>query len=150
MSGRSAHTVPTKGVQEELRDLLRLAVVGDHVRWVLKGEGSAELVAWLGEAVSQWRAWAEVLAERMVTADVAPDGRVKTLARDITRQWVPPGWLTVGDACDLLVMRLSELIEWTRVRPPLTAAEEDQRWLAEVCSGLEAQLRALRLFGPAR
>lgn len=144
----TTHTVSVEDVQEELRNLLRLAVVGDHVRWVLKGEGSSELAAWLREAVSQWRAWAEVWAERMVQVDVAPDGRVKTLARDITRQWVPSGWLTVPDARDLLVVRLSELIERTKVCGPLTTVEDDQSRLAEVESGLEAQRRALVLFGP--
>lgn len=145
---RCAHTESSDDVQEELRNLLRLAVVGGHVRWVLKGEGSSDLAAWLWEAVSQWRAWAEVLAERMVQVDVVPDGRVKTLARDITRQWVPPGWLSVGDARNLLVIRLSELIERTKVCGALTAADEDRSQLADLESGLEVQRRALLMFGP--
>ena len=46
-------------LQRELRDLLTLAVVGDHVRWVLTGADASELADWLGDAIVEWRAWAD-------------------------------------------------------------------------------------------
>ena len=42
-------------LQQELRDLLCLAAAGDHIRWVLAGEGTAELARWLHEAAGQSR-----------------------------------------------------------------------------------------------
>lgn len=106
-SGRIAdpHRVDPHGLQEVFRDLIRLAVVGDHVRWVVIGEGSSELAKWLQETVPQWRDWADALAGYMTKLEIAPDGRVKTLAWDVTRQWVPAGWLTTADARGLLAPR---------------------------------------------
>lgn len=132
-------------LQEELRDLLRLAVVGDHLRWVLRGDGASDLAAWLEGAVPQWRAWAAVLARCMVERDVAPDGRVKTLARDITRQWVPSGWLGANEARRILAGRLGELIESRR---SASGDSDDAGPLAELASGLEAQLGTLGPLGP--
>ncbi|HET8776521.1 MAG TPA: ferritin-like domain-containing protein, partial [Candidatus Limnocylindria bacterium] len=80
-------------LQRQLRDLLTLAVVGDHVRWVLTGPGASELADWLGDAIPEWRAWADQVAKQLVDAGVAPDGRVRSLARDLTLNWVPDGWL---------------------------------------------------------
>ena len=70
-------------LQAELRDLLCLAVVGDHVRWVTTGDEAAELAEWLADAVARWRALADRVATHLVTLGVAPDGRVRSLAEDI-------------------------------------------------------------------
>ena len=85
-------------LQEELRDLLALAVVGDHVRWVLVGDEAGELADWLAGAVPQWRALADQVARHLVTLGVAPDGRVRALAKDIPFNWVPDGWLQADEA----------------------------------------------------
>lgn len=149
MTGSSASIAATEGLQEVFRDLLRLAVVGDHARRAIRGEGSSEVAEWLRVAVPQWRDWAEVLARHMTNVDIAPDGRVKTLARDITRQWIPAGWLTVRDATNLLATRLTELVMWTHALQSTTAGSEEACSLAEIESGSRAQLRALVQLGPA-
>ena len=41
MSARSDQALAAEMLQDELRDLLVLAVVGDHVRWVLVDDGAA-------------------------------------------------------------------------------------------------------------
>ncbi len=143
MTDRSARVIDPQGLQEVLRDLLRLAVVGDHVRWVLSGEGSSDFAKWLSEAVSQWRDWAEKLAKYMTKLDIAPDGRVKTLARDATRQWVPVGWLTTAEARGLLLPRLDELIKWTEEQRSTAIGSDDTSPLAEVESGLRTQMCGL-------
>jgi hypothetical protein len=152
MNHRSAcivdpHRVDPHGLQEVFRDLIRLAVVGDHVRWVVIGEGSAELAKWLRETVPQWRDWAEELAGYMTKLEIAPDGRVKTLARDVTRQWVPAGWLTTADARNLMAPRVDELIKWVQVQRSMTTGGDDRNYLAEIESGLAAQLRELVQVG---
>lgn len=72
-----------QGTQEELRDLLCIAVVGDHVRWGLTGDDITEFAQWLSGATGQWRAWADQVATRLVALGVAPDGRVRSLAKDV-------------------------------------------------------------------
>jgi hypothetical protein len=47
---RSGQAKGTDELQRQLRDLLCLAVVGDHVLWVLTDDETAELAQWLGEA----------------------------------------------------------------------------------------------------
>lgn len=59
MTRRPDRAAAAGELQEELRDLLCLAVAGDHIRWVLAGEGTAELAGWPREAVAQWRVWAD-------------------------------------------------------------------------------------------
>ncbi len=60
MSRQSARAEGNDELQQELRDLLRLAVPGDHTRWVLSGEDTAELTEWLREAMAEWRDWADL------------------------------------------------------------------------------------------
>ena len=72
----TTHLNPLDDLQAELRDLLCLAVVGDHVRWVTNDE---ELAAWLADASAQWRGWADQVADKLVAAGIAPDGRVRSL-----------------------------------------------------------------------
>jgi starvation-inducible DNA-binding protein len=89
---RVEQALPADELQAELRDLLCLAVVGDHVRWVATGDEAAELTEWLTDAVARWRALADRVASHLVTLGVAPDGRVRSLAEDIPLNWVPNGW----------------------------------------------------------
>jgi starvation-inducible DNA-binding protein len=125
-------------LQGELRDLLSLAVVGDHVRWVVTGEGAAELAEWLAGATSQWRAWADQIAKHLVMLGVAPDARVRSVAKDIPVHWVPEGWLRPDDAARLVVERLGGLAGWARYRQSQANNPDTVRLLDTVSSGLEA------------
>jgi starvation-inducible DNA-binding protein len=125
-------------LQGELRDLLSLAVAGDHVRWVVTGEGAADLAEWLAGAASQWRVWADQLAKHLVTLGVAPDARVRSVAKDISTHWVPEGWLRPDDAARLVVERLDSLSEWARYRQSQALNPDTVRLLDTVSSGLEA------------
>src|SRR5438094_10203795 len=91
MSARFDRRGDEIALQRQLRDLICLAVVGDHVRWVLTDDD--ELRDWLAEAAGQWRGWAEQVAAQLVASEVAPDGRVRSLVKDIPLNWVPAGWL---------------------------------------------------------
>jgi len=136
-------------LQRQLRDLLCLAVVGDHLRWVLTGGGTAQLADWLGEASPQWRTWADQVAKHLVTLGVAPDGRVRSLAKDIPWNWVPPGWLSPDEARRLLASRLGTVCEWARHRRSQAASPDTVRLLDTVCSGLEEQAASLPVAGPS-
>jgi DNA-binding ferritin-like protein len=94
-------------LQQQLNDLLSLAVVGDHVRWVAKGDGAAELVEWLTEAVAEWRGCADRVAQHLSSSGLAPDGRIRSLATDIPVNWVPDGWLSADEARRLVLDRIA-------------------------------------------
>jgi starvation-inducible DNA-binding protein len=129
-------------LQRELRDLLCLAVVGDHVRWVTTGDEAAELCDWLDDAVVQWRTWADQVAKHLVTLGVAPDGRVRSLAADIPLNWVPEGWLPADDARRLVADRLRTVAGWARQRRSQASDPAGAQLLDAVCEGLEAQVHA--------
>ena len=130
-------------LQRQLRDLLDLAVVGDHVRWTLTDDPGDELAEWLAAASNAWRAWAEQVAARLAASGIPPDGRVRSLAKDIPLYWVPDGWIEGGAARRLVAERLSTVSEWTRYRRSQSVGARAEL-LDMIGSGLEAQLLALR------
>jgi starvation-inducible DNA-binding protein len=134
----------TNELQGELRDLLCLAIVGDHVRWVLAGDEVAELTQWLDDAAGQWRTWADQVAKRLVALGVAPDGRVRALAKDVPWNWVPNGWLQLDEARQLVGDRVSRVAGWARDRRSQVADPETAQLLDVVCTGLESQVARLR------
>jgi starvation-inducible DNA-binding protein len=129
-------------LQEELRDLLCLAVAGDHVRWAITGEDAAELRDWLADTVPQWRALADRVAKHLVTLGVAPDGRVRSLAKDIPLNWVPDGWLRPDEAWRLVDHRLRSAAGRAQHRRLQAADAETVRLFEDVCVTLESQTRA--------
>jgi hypothetical protein len=129
-------------LQRQLRDLICLAVVGDHVRWVLREDD--ELGDWLAEAIGRWRLWADRVATQLAAAGIAPDGRVRSLSKDLPLNWVPDGWLSGDDARRLIAERLALVGEWARYRHSQSESA-DAELFDLVASGLEAQLRARQL-----
>jgi hypothetical protein len=114
--------------------------VGDHVRWVLRDDD--ELFGdWLAEAIDKWRLWADRVAAQLVAAGIAPDGRIRSLVKDLPLNWVPDGWLSSDDARGLIAERLALVAEWARYRQ-LHATSADVELFDLVAAGLEAQLHA--------
>jgi hypothetical protein len=128
-------------LQEELRDLLSLAVVGDHVRWVV-GDEAGELADWLADAVPQWRALADRVSRHLVMLGVATDRRVRSLAKDIPLNWVPEGWLRPDEARRLIAHRLRTVGGWACYRRSQATDPDTVQLLDAVCSSLQAQARA--------
>ena len=147
MTPHTSRSIDEHALQHQLRDLVCLATVGDHVRWVLTDDD--ELADWLADAAGQWRQWAEQVANRLVAIQVAPDGRVRSLAKDIPVNWVPEGWLS-GEAARVLIReRLAWVARWARYRQS-QANGADAELLGSVAAGLEAQLRGRRKSGNMR
>jgi len=143
MAERFDQVEAADALQSELRDLLCLAVVGDHVRWVLTGEEASELAEWLADATPQWRSWADQVAKQLVTLGVAPDGRVRSLALDIPLNWVPDGWLQPAEARELLANRLGSVTGRASYRRSQATDSDVVRLFDAVCSGLEEQAASL-------
>jgi hypothetical protein len=131
-------------LQRQLRDLICLAVVGDHVRWVLRDDD--EFSDWLAEAIGTWRLWADQVATQLVAAGIAPDGRIRSLVKDLPLNWVPDGWLSSDDARGLIAERLALVAEWARYRQ-LHATSADVELFDLVAAGLEGQFHARRQSG---
>jgi starvation-inducible DNA-binding protein len=136
MTDDPGHGLAAEAMQRELRDLLCLAVVGDHLRWVVTGAEAAELAEWLTAAVPRWRVLAHLVAKHMVSLGVAPDGRVRSLAEG-PLNWVPEGWLRVDEAQRLLADRLRIVASANRKRRSQAADLDTMKLLDAVCSGLE-------------
>ncbi len=132
-------------LQRELRDLLCLAVFGDHVRWVLTGDDTADLAGWLDGAIAEWRAWADQAAKQLAASGVPPDGRVRSLAKDIPLNWVPDGWLTADQGRRLIAARLGTVAEWACDRRSQTTSGAGVEMLDVICSGLQTQLQAVAI-----
>lgn len=130
-------------LQRELRDLLCLAVVGDHVRWVLRGDDATELADWLDGAIAEWRAWADEVAKQLVASGTAPDARVRSLAKDVPLNWVPEGWLEADEGRQLVSERLAMVARWACYRRSQATACRAEI-LDRICSGLQTQLQARR------
>jgi starvation-inducible DNA-binding protein len=124
-------------LQDELRDLLSLAVLGDHVRWVLEGAEGDELEAWLAEASPRWRALADDVAARLATLGVPPDGRIRSLAKDIPMNWVPDGWLSLGEARRLVHDRMLQAAGRARYRQSQAEDSATCQLFERVCADLE-------------
>ena len=142
MSEGSIQGLATREIQGELRDLLCLVVIGDHLRWVLAGDETAELDAWLADATARWRGWADQVARHLASRGVPPDGRPRSLAEDTSFSWVPGGWLSPVEARRLLADRLSTVAEWSAYRRSQATDPETRALLDTLCSGLETQTRA--------
>jgi hypothetical protein len=140
------HGLASEELQEELRDLLGLAVVGDHLRWVIVGDEAGKLANWLADAVPQWRALAERVSRHLVTLGVAPDGRVRSLAMDIPLHWVPDGWLRSDEVRRLVAYRVRALGGWACYRRSQATNPDTVQLLDAVCSSLKAQARAAELM----
>jgi starvation-inducible DNA-binding protein len=148
MAERFDQVEGANALQSELRDLLCLAVVGDHVRWVLIGEKASGLAEWLIDATPQWRSWADQVAKHLVTLGVAPDGRVRSLAMDIPLNWVPDGWLQQDEARKRLDDRLGSVAERAKYRRSQATEADMVRLFDAICSGLEAQAASLPAIRP--
>jgi hypothetical protein len=142
MTAGAHEGLAVRELQGQLRDLLCLAVVGDHVRWVLMDNESDELAHWLAEATTEWRSWADQVAKHLVTLRVAPDGRVRSLAKDIPIQWVPEGWLGRDAARRLVADRLRTIAEWARYRRSQATAPDTVRLFDAICVGLDEHAHA--------
>jgi hypothetical protein len=139
---RTARRVAEDELERQLRDLLCLAIVGDHIRWVVTDDRDGTLADWLTVAGGSWRDWADLVARQLRASGVAPDGRVRSLAEDIPFNWVPAGWVTADAARRLLVERLLTVADWARYRRSQASGERGEV-LDGICTGLDAQLRAL-------
>ena len=67
-------------LQETLVELIDLSLQAKHYHWNVTGQEFRGVHLHLDEITDQVRLWYDDVAERLATLDVAPDGRLSTIA----------------------------------------------------------------------
>ena len=131
-------------LQNELIDLIDLALLGKHLHWNLTGPDFQELHEHLDELVSEWQERSDATAERGRALGVVPDGQSRTVGAQSRLAEVAPGEIrtdaviaTLLEALDETVTRSRERMEQSAEYDAVTedlmiqtvALLEKQRWM---------------------
>ena len=103
-------------LQETLVELLDLALQGKQAHWTVAGPLFKPLHEHLDALVDDARSWYDDVAERMAAIDVAPDGRVETIAAATPLEALPLGWQVDVDVVSRFVSRLDGIAVRLRAR----------------------------------
>jgi len=133
-------------LQATLVDLIDLALQAKQAHWNVAGANFRSVHLQLDEMMTEYRAWSDVVAERIVAIGVAADGRVATVAAGSVLPVFPDD--TVGDRAvvELFVDRLEKIAGAFRERMDRLGDTDpvSQDILIEVLAGIEKQLWMVR------
>jgi starvation-inducible DNA-binding protein len=133
-------------LQNELVDLIDLALLGKHLHWNLTGPDFQALHEHLDGLVSEWQERADTTAERGRALGVFPDGQARTVGAQSRLAEVAPGEIRTSVVITTLLAALDETITRARERMEqaaeydavtedlmitTVAALEKQRWMVE-------------------
>jgi starvation-inducible DNA-binding protein len=103
-------------LQNELIDLIDLALLGKHLHWNLTGPDFQELHEHLDELVSEWQERSDATAERGRALGVVPDGQSRTVGAQSRLAEVAPGEIRTDAVIATLLEALDETITRSRER----------------------------------
>jgi starvation-inducible DNA-binding protein len=133
-------------LQATLVDLIDLALQAKQAHWNVAGGNFRSVHLQLDEMMTEYRAWSDVVAERVVAIGVAADGRARTVADSSVLPGFPDG--TVGDhtVVELFVERLEATAGAFRERMERLGDTDpvSQDVLIEILAGIEKQLWMVR------
>lgn len=133
-------------LQESLVELIDLSLQAKHYHWTVTGQDFRGVHMQLDEITDQVRLWYDDVAERMATLDVAPDGRLATLAATSPLPEAGEGWQRDVDAVTVMRDRLTEI--GARIEQRAGAIDDDlvtQGLLLEIAGGLAKHAWMLRV-----
>ena len=133
-------------LQESLVELIDLSLQAKHYHWNVTGQDFRGVHLQLDEITDQVRLWYDDVAERMATLDVAPDGRLATLAATSPLPAAGEGWQRDVDAVTVMRDRLTEVA--ARIEQRAAAIDDDlvtQGLLLEIAGGLAKHAWMLRV-----
>jgi starvation-inducible DNA-binding protein len=141
-------TAPSLAVdlQASLVELIDLSLQAKHYHWNVTGQDFRGVHLQLDEITDQVRLWYDEVAERLATLDVAPDGRLATIAATTPLPAAGEGWQRDVDAVTAMRDRLGEVA--TRIEARAAAIEADlvtQGLLLEIAGGLAKHAWMLRV-----
>lgn len=102
-TGRSA------ALQDTLVELIDLSLQAKHYHWSVTGREFRGVHLQLDEITDAVRLWYDEVAERLATLDVAPDGRLATIAEHTPLPAAGGGWQRDVDAVTVMRDRLGEV-----------------------------------------
>jgi len=134
-------------LQDSLVELIDLSLQAKHYHWNVTGQDFRGVHLQLDEITDAVRLWYDDVAERLATLDVAPDGRLGTLAAASPLPVPGEGWQRDVDAVTAMRDRLTDVA--TRIeRRAGGIGESDlvtQGLLLEIAGGLAKQAWMLRV-----
>jgi starvation-inducible DNA-binding protein len=133
-------------LQESLVELIDLSLQAKHYHWNVTGQDFRGVHLQLDEITDQVRLWYDDVAERMATLDVAPDGRLATLAATSPLPTAGEGWQRDVDAVTAMRDRLTEIA--ARIEQRAGAIGDDlvtQGLLLEIAGGIAKHAWMLRV-----
>ncbi|HSW42396.1 MAG TPA: DNA starvation/stationary phase protection protein [Patescibacteria group bacterium] len=99
----------TTALQESLVELIDLSLQAKHYHWTVTGQEFRGVHLHLDEITDQVRLWYDEVAERLATLDVAPDGRLSTVATGTPLPAAGKGWQKDVTAVTAMRDRLAEV-----------------------------------------
>ena len=149
MTATLAPTVASRAdaLQDTLVELIDLSLQAKHYHWNVTGQDFRGVHLQLDEITDQVRLWYDEVAERLATLDVAPDGRLSTIAATSPLPAAGEGWQRDVDAVIAMRDRLTEVATRIEARAAETFGTDlvTQGLLLEIAGGLAKQAWMLRV-----
>lgn len=105
----SAPDTTVAALQDSLVELIDLSLQAKHYHWTVVGSEFRGVHLHLDEITDAVRLWYDDVAERLATLDVAPDGRLGTVAAGTPLPTAGKGWQKDVDAVTAMCGRLEEV-----------------------------------------
>jgi starvation-inducible DNA-binding protein len=143
----SAPTVRTAALQDSLVELIDLSLQAKHYHWNVTGQEFRGVHLQLDEITDAVRLWYDDVAERLATLDVAPDGRLATVASGTPLPAAGEGWQRDADAVTVMRDRLGEVAARIERRAAEIGDADlvTQGLLLEIAGGLQKHAWMLRV-----
>jgi starvation-inducible DNA-binding protein len=141
--GKTGHAA---ALQATLIELIDLSLQAKHYHWNVTGQDFRGVHQQLDEITDQVRLWYDEVAERLATLDVAPDGRLGTIAATSPLPAAGEGWQRDVDAVTVMRDRLTEVS--SRIERQAGGIDDDlitQGLLLEIAGGLAKHAWMLRV-----
>jgi starvation-inducible DNA-binding protein len=133
-------------LQATLVDLIDLALQAKQAHWNVTGPNFRSVHLQLDEMMAEYRAWSDVVAERIVAIGVSADGRARSVADASVLPAFPDGTVGDHDVIGLFVERLEAAAQAFRQRMDRLGDTDpvSQDTLIEIVAGIEKQLWMVR------
>lgn len=109
-------------LQPLLADIIDLGLLAKQVHWTVVGENFRSVHLQLDEIVDTAREHSDVIAERMATLGIEPDGRAGTVASGTSLESLDVSWLNDAQAVAATASRVQQA--GTRARDAIKALED--------------------------
>jgi starvation-inducible DNA-binding protein len=147
MTTASAPAARTAALQDSLVELIDLSLQAKHYHWNVTGQEFRGVHLQLDEITDTVRLWYDDVAERLATLDVAPDGRLSTVAAGTPLPAPGAGWQRDVDAVTAMRDRLGEVAARIERRAGEIGDGDlvTQGLLLEIAGGLQKHAWMLRV-----